>query len=69
MKMKKEIKKLVNRYVLTEEKLLEELDELKNAGVDCNCDDREIIKVIHEGNFDEMVAYCLNCGGSVESES
>ncbi len=63
--MKKEIKKLVEEYGKTEQKLLKEINELKNVGADCNCDDREIIKVIHEGNFDEMVAYCLNCGGSV----
>lgn len=43
---------------------MEELEELDNFGSDCNCDCKEIAKIIHEGNsFDEIVEYCLGCGG------
>jgi hypothetical protein len=34
---------------------------------ECKCDseDREIVDVIHKGNFKELFEYCENCGGVI----
>jgi hypothetical protein len=32
---------------------------------DCNCDDREVVDVIHHGEFKELFEYCENCGGVI----
>lgn len=62
--MKQKIKKLVKEYVEAERKLVDELDKLKNGGDECNCDKTEdIIRVIHEGEWPEIITLCLKCGG------
>lgn len=63
--MKEKIEKLFNEYNKSEDKLFKELGKLKNCGTECNCDDPENFNYIHEGNFDEIVMVCLNCGGDV----
>lgn len=62
--MNKEIKKLADEYIESEKKLLEALNNLDCEL--CNCNDREIIRTIHEGEFSEIVERCLNCGGYIE---
>jgi len=52
-------------YVEAEQKLLNKLEELEGWGGECNCDDREIIRIINVNDFDEISTYCLNCGGYV----
>lgn len=51
--------------ILEEEDEFNKLSKLKNWGGECNCDrgNRETIKHIHEGNFDEIFVYCIKCGG------
>ncbi len=61
----KKTKKLVSDYISAERILLNHLHNLENDG-ECSCDDREIIRVIHEGNFPEIITYCINCGGYTE---
>ena len=63
---KSRAKILAQEYVKAENKLLKELNNLVNGGEDCNCDKRIIIEVIADGGeFPEISAYCLNCGGYV----
>ena len=65
--MDKKIGKLVRIYMDTEQKLLDELGELKQSGSECSCrNSGETLKFIHEGEFDEIIKYCLNCGGVTE---
>lgn len=65
-KQQKKVDKAVARYIKVEKALLGELANLKNWGGDCNCEIMgEKIKIIHEGNFDEIITYCINCGGWV----
>lgn len=63
--VKENIQKLADEYIGTEKKLLKGLEELPRFMEDCNCDDRNIIRVVHEGNFPEIVTYCLSCGGVI----
>ena len=63
--MKRIIKELADEYIETEKKLLKELHQLKNAGSECDCESPNEIKVVHEGEFDEVSVYCLECGGYV----
>lgn len=63
--MKDEIIKLVEQHGEIEEKILRSIDGLENDGADCNCKDRVIFKYVHEGNFDEIMEVCLNCGGII----
>ena len=43
----------------------EDLTKLKNWSQECDCKDKVIIKMIHEGQLDEIMVYCLKCGGYV----
>ena len=61
------IRQLAELYAKTEKELEDELGKLPNEGQPCDCDDREVIKFVHEGNlFDEVLKTCLNCGGYVD---
>ncbi len=62
----KKTKKLVSDYIDSERILLNHLHNLENDGEECNCSDRETIRIIHEDEITEIVTYCLNCGGYVE---
>ena len=42
-----------------EEEIFEDLAKLENWSQECVCDDRTIVKIIHEGEFDEIITYCL----------
>lgn len=52
-------------YCEAEQKLRDSLKELSNFGKDCDCEECEECKIIHEGNFDEINIYCLDCGGYI----
>ena len=58
-----ETKKLLSNYIDSERKLLRHLDEKENGDGECNCNNREIIRTIFEGEFPEIQERCLNCGG------
>ena len=59
----KDIDKLAKTFWDTEKKLREMLEELPDYGEECNCDKREIIVLIHYGEWEEIEQVCLNCGG------
>ena len=64
----KKIEELSKLYFETEEKLLNEISKLERFSDECNCDNKEKIQFIHNGNFDEIQTFCLNCGGYLESD-
>lgn len=62
------IQRFVDRYYVTEEEIDMELAKLRNYGKECNCgrDVRVAFKQILEGDFDEIIVTCLQCGGTIE---
>ncbi len=58
---------LTEEYFEAEEKLCKELHKLESYGEECYCKDREIIRLIYEGEYPEISTLCLNCGGYVEN--
>lgn len=65
--MEEELQKLINKYYSTEDEINIALSGLNRYGDVCNCDHPNILKQIHEGDFDEVTKTCLECGGIVES--
>jgi hypothetical protein len=67
LKMKKKRKEslstLVNRYKRIEREICERIDELKNFGSECNCRDTKKFTMVFHGGDDEILCYCLKCGG------
>ena len=57
------LKQLVKEYVRLEKKILAKCDELPSMGNDCHCDDPDTFDYIHYGDYAEIMAVCLNCGG------
>lgn len=55
-----------SEYWEAEEKLIGCLKEMPNYNKSCNCDECEQIKLIHQGFYDEIIRYCLACGGTLE---
>ena len=47
------------------EKLMDCIGELRNFGRGCDCECNEICKIIHEGDTDEIMIFCLECGGYI----
>jgi hypothetical protein len=67
--MDKRISKLSEIINESEHELLEKVDELKNSGKECDCDDCVVYHYIYDGDFHigpEVNAVCLNCGGYIE---
>jgi len=65
--VKSKIEKLRDKLVLIEQEICLELSLLPKAGEECHCT-RELgtIKIVHQGSeFDEIIEYCLSCGGIV----
>lgn len=57
---------LAKKYIETEKKLLAEINKLENVGQECNCEEKDYLKFVYsDGDFDEIHAYCLKCGGYV----
>ena len=56
----------VKEWNQLEDEIRQELSRLKYFFDECQCGNREFIKLIHEGEWDEINALCINCGGTVE---
>lgn len=57
----------IDKWAKLEKEIFLELSEKPNSDGNCECNNREIIKVVHEGShFDEIITICINCGGSVQ---
>lgn len=64
--MNKKLEELTNLRLKLEILIGEELGRLPSFDDECHCDHRDTIKFIHEGNlFDEIIEYCLDCGGII----
>ena len=63
--MKKHINTLVDNYIQAEQQLVRELQELRNGGQKCNCDEREFIETVAWEDHPEVGLTCGNCGGDV----
>ena len=57
---------LATEFIEAEEELIKELSKLKNWGNECNCDEKETIRTIFEGEYPEISTYCLECGGYID---
>jgi len=55
---------LIKLYYDTEIKIIKILDEMENE--ECTCDECETISFIHEGEWEEIITRCINCGGMVD---
>lgn len=64
--MNEKIERIFDTYSRAEKDLIDELSKLKNWSNECDCEEREIVKMVHEGNFDEIMIFCLSCGGYVD---
>ena len=67
----RDIDNYIDEYYHAEGKILKELTTLPKHGGICDCGEvigmKEGIKLIHNGlHFDEIVNYCINCGGMIE---
>ena len=62
------LKSKVREYVKLEKEILADCDDLPGAGGDCGCDDPDTFDFIHYGDYAELQAVCLNCGGAVSTE-
>lgn len=62
-----ELDKTIKEYYKAENRIIDMLDDLENAGDECNCDDCKKIDLIHEGEWKEITTRCLNCGGYIEN--
>lgn len=60
--------KMARKEVSISNEILDKADKLPNAGLDCDCDlgDRITYIYIHDGQWYEVNAICLKCGGSFE---
>jgi len=65
---KSRIEKLRDKLIITEKEFLEEVSKLSNYGNLCNCN-RELgtVKIVFQDSpySDDIVIYCLSCGGTV----
>lgn len=48
-----------------EKRMVEILSGMPNWSQDCDCgvEDIEIVKIVHEGEIDEVGVFCVKCGG------
>ena len=61
------LKEKVEKYCELEEEIMDDLSKLPRVGQECNCDEQETFSYVHEGNhFDEIIIFCITCGGYVE---
>lgn len=63
MNTKTDLTMLVSRMELAADEVETALSELPNYGGECHEDHDETVKLIHEGNFDEIHTFCCECGG------
>lgn len=60
------VQNLVNKYYTIEDEINVALSGLENYGQSCDCKNPNVLKQIHEGDFDEILKTCILCGGTVE---
>ena len=59
----------IKQYYKLEEEILKEISKKESFGMECDCDECLIFKTIKEdGEWDEIEAVCINCGGYKEGE-
>ncbi len=63
---REKLQKLVGRYYLLEDDIDVDLTGLEHFGGECHCKSPDVFKKIHEGDFDEILKFCLYCGGIVD---
>ena len=63
--MTKKIIDLIEKENEIQEKILNEVELLKNYGTDCSCDNKERYSYIFWGEFPEIISVCVNCGGNL----
>lgn len=64
--MRRDIQQLVDTSVKVEAKILDELAKLPSWAAECRCDDCTVWNYLNEnGEWPEIEAFCLNCGGYV----
>lgn len=67
--MRKAIKEALAKWIDAENKLTAELRKLAEDKLidECNCGakDKGVVHLIHEGEYREIVPYCLECGGMI----
>jgi hypothetical protein len=63
--MNAKVQQLSEAWFKAEQELMTALDELPQAGLECNCCDMEVICLIHDGDWPEIIQRCLNCGGDI----
>jgi hypothetical protein len=66
MPVKESLQKLFNMYYSTEKEIDILLSELRNHGKSCDCKSPIVFKQIHEGEFDEIIKTCIECGGIID---
>ena len=60
---KEELEELIAQHSRLENTILDKISALPNYGGECHCDGNRF-QTIHNGNlFDEIMSYCLECGG------
>jgi|TARA_R100000501_G_C2625312_1_gene118722 hypothetical protein len=60
---KKKVHLLAKELNRIEEELHNHIQELSDFGEDCDCGKRDSFNFIYYGDWMEIQAYCLNCGG------
>ena len=62
------LKDKIKKWSKLESDILNELSGMESSGRECSCLDKEVIKVVDDGNLlnDEIITLCIKCGGYVE---
>lgn len=60
--MNRELQNLASQYFDIEATILKRLEQLPEYGKNCNCDEPSNFFIVDDDN---IVGYCLNCGGNV----
>lgn len=66
MKTDKKTINLIKKWEKAEQDLFDNISEKKNFSGECNCDFKdgvETISIIHEGDYEEIIHFCVMCGG------
>ena len=66
--MKKELFNKVRTYGRLEKEIFDLLTTLPSWSDECKCNNKHYkasIKLVHEGEFDEIMNFCLECGGAL----
>jgi hypothetical protein len=61
------LQKKIDYHNKLEGEIIDMLDNLENAGEECDCDNCTRMDFIHNGEWKEITTRCINCGGYVEN--